>query len=154
VQHAIKHSFSGIIRNLVRSDLFKIDYQFSAGNTVLHLSVRNGSSPYFLSKLIDNQADIESKNDLGATPLLTAVYFNQIQAVQFLIERKANIEAREKAYKQTPLMIAASCGHRSIVELLVRSGANTGAVDRDGWNAFSIASSKRFPAIAAFLQTL
>lgn len=51
----------------------------------------------------------------------------------------------------TPLMISASAGHQSIVEKLVKSGADLNASNSTGQTALHYASSKDRLAIAKYL---
>ena len=61
------------------------------------------------------------------TPLAYAAYNNRQQALRFLIERGARVDADARnrvIYINTPLMMAAIQGHREIVRMLLRAGAD------------------------------
>ena len=59
--------------------------------------------------------------------MITWLLFHDI----FIIQGKANIEVRNNR-EQTPLMLACTQGHYSVVELLVETGASVLATDEDG----------------------
>lgn len=60
-----------------------------------------------------------------------ASFGNRVESVQELLEKGANIEAKDK-YGQTPLILAAWAGHTDIVRLLLDKGANIEAVGVPG----------------------
>src|SRR5437763_15043753 len=74
---------------------------------------------------------------LNWTPLMHAIYKNQIGSVQALLDSGADVnrtfdyesEPRTKQRDVTPLMMAAGFGQTPIVELLLRRGADPGRID-------------------------
>jgi ankyrin repeat protein len=61
------------------------------------------------------------------TPLAYAAYNNRQRALRYLIERGARLDADAEnrvIYINTPLMMAAIQGHREIVRMLLRAGAD------------------------------
>jgi ankyrin repeat protein len=72
--------------------------------------------------LLDQGADPNMRNDVGATPLMRAV--NDLDKTRLLIDRGANINARSDDGR-TPLLIAAGLhGAVPVVKLLIDHGAN------------------------------
>ncbi len=62
------------------------------------------------------------------TPLSYAAYNNRQRALHFLLERGARVDAdahNQVIYINTPLMMAAIQGHREIVRMLLRAGADS-----------------------------
>ena len=76
----------------------------------------------------------------GYTPLLLAADNGHLPVVEYLVERGANIEAKDKVsdvlsfiyspscvsyqYEYTPLLLAAMIGHLPVVEYLLEKGAD------------------------------
>ncbi|WP_353287613.1 ankyrin repeat domain-containing protein [Wolbachia endosymbiont (group B) of Gerris lacustris] len=80
----------------------------------------------------------ESNNDINVrdgkyeyAPLHVAVYYNRTEIVEFLLNKDANIEAKD-VYGKTPLHEAAK-GKLDMVKLLCKKGANIEAKDHDDW---------------------
>jgi ankyrin repeat protein len=72
--------------------------------------------------LLDRGADPNTRNDVGATPLMRAV--NDLGKTRLLIDRGANVNARSDDGR-TPLLIAAGLsGAAPVVKLLIERGAN------------------------------
>jgi len=85
-----------------------------------------------------------------------------------LIAAKADLEAvdirqrRDHAYRSgpgeghsdgwTPLITAASNGHREAVKLLLKAGANASAADRDGETPLIRARASRHPDCVALIE--
>jgi hypothetical protein len=91
-------------------------------NDELHLAARRGATQV-ARHCLDNGADIESKTDLGETPLHLAVLNEHDKLVLLLLERGANVEAAMDNGSK-PLYIAATQGHIQIAKLLLRAHAN------------------------------
>jgi ankyrin repeat protein len=75
--------------------------------------VKKALTPSLFSKKIN----IEIEDDGGRTPLILAVDGGHKEIVEFLISKKANIEANKSGL--TPVMIAAQKGYIEIAEVLV-----------------------------------
>ena len=63
----------------------------SAGNTLLHVAVRNRANTKQIGKILDNNAVVDARNRTGDTALHIAVRTNQREAGEFLISRSADI---------------------------------------------------------------
>src|ERR671913_2614223 len=87
----------------------------------------------------------------GRTPLMLAAFRGNAAAVINLLERGADVNARDKD-GDTALMFAAFKGHALVVALLLQYGANVYARARNGWTAKKAAQSGLNHQIADVLQ--
>jgi uncharacterized protein len=101
---------------------------------------------------LDNRANIEVKNNLGATPLIFASVKGHPEVVQLLLDRGANVNAKTTT-GITPLIAAASAGNRDIVKLLLAKGADVSAKDQQGRTALSMAEAADDQPVIALLKS-
>lgn len=90
-------------------------------------------------------------NVKGRTPLMLAAFRGDAAAVVNLLERGADVNARD-ADGDTALMFAAFRGHALVVALLLQYGANVYARARNGWTARKAAQSGLHEQIAETLR--
>lgn len=111
-----------------------------------------------LKLLIQHGADIETRDEEGATPLIRAAESGQTGIVRALLDHGANIGATDK-YGNTAL-IAAACQCAVIdmpetlpsMKLLLKKGADVNAKNRDGNTALTVALKNHQTAVAALLK--
>ena len=84
--------------------------------------------------LIQNGANIESKDKHGWTSLHHTSIINNVEMAKLLLENSANIEALDKNHR-TPLFVACYENNFKVAKLLIQNGANIDAKDADGWTA-------------------
>ena len=84
-------------------------------------------------------ADVNGKNDDGASPLHLAALRGNVEIVQVLIENKAEVNAVESSSSWTPLFHAADKGYVEIAELLIDYGADLDINDSSGRTALDVA---------------
>ena len=95
--------------------------------------------------------DEANDNVRGRTPLMLAAFRGETAAVINLLERGADVNARD-GDGDTALMFAAFRGHALIVALLLQYGANVYARARNGWTARKAAQSGLHQRIAETLR--
>jgi outer membrane protein assembly factor BamB len=79
-----------------------------------------------VKKLLDAGADVNAATEYGATALHFAADKGHLDVVRLLVERKANVNARDKFYSATPLTWAAMRKHAPVVGALLAGGATGG----------------------------
>src|SRR5581483_1753076 len=111
-------------------DLGSADALIKAGADVKAVN-RYGVTPIYLAalngKLLDAGVDPNSANAGGETALMTAARVGKIDAVKLLLDRGANVNARDAVHEQTALMWAVLENHADVVELLLARGADINA---------------------------
>jgi ankyrin repeat protein len=78
---------------------------------------------------IDSGADIDAKDQNGATPIHYAVRNGQGDTVNLLVENEAQVDAKDKD-GETPLHSAARGGYTQIAKLLIHKGADIVATNK------------------------
>ena len=102
--------------------------------------------------LLEHDADVNTLNNNGRTPLQIAAANGTIDVVRVLLEHGANVGAQDSE-GITALHLAAYCralimrnkGDVDIVRVLLEHGANVGAQDSEGRTALHIAADSRSP---------
>ncbi len=89
-------------------------------------------------KALENGADVNTRGPVGRTPLMKAVTHQHLEAAGLLIERGADVNAKESALGLTSLMMASTEGGEDLVNLLLDRGALINAVADNGATALMI----------------
>uniref|UniRef100_A0A915Q6N0 Poly [ADP-ribose] polymerase n=1 Tax=Setaria digitata TaxID=48799 RepID=A0A915Q6N0_9BILA len=89
-------------------------------------------------KRIINCKDFDGRE---STPLHFAAGYNRVEVLKYLLEKDANVEARDTGWL-VPLHNACAYGHLVVAELLVKHGANLNAVDKWGYTPLHEAALK------------
>jgi ankyrin repeat protein len=94
--------------------------------TPVILASQNGSAA-MLGLLLGAGADARVSTTAGTSALMFASAAGNLDAIRLLLDRGANINAREYAMGVTPLMFAAANNRPAAITLLVARGADIGA---------------------------
>lgn len=98
----------------------------------LHAAATSGKIT-LLKLFLEKGNDINAVTFDGLTPLFLAIYEEQVDAVRFLLEKGADPNLSKPSYNYPrsalPLALAISKSNRTIVELLIKHGADINAVD-------------------------
>lgn len=78
--------------------------------------------PEVVQLLLNKGANVEARNNGGATPLLMAAYFGHVEVVKRLLAKGANIKAKDNK-GNTALALALGYGHAEVAKLLRDRGA-------------------------------
>lgn len=102
--------------------------------------------------LLDHGAKVNVRNSYGSTPLHDAAVGGQSEIVAMLLERGAEIDARDQDSGATPLYNAASWGKLDAVKLLIEKGADVNARNKTGKTPLAAAEENGFTEVAAALR--
>jgi ankyrin repeat protein len=80
------------------------------------------------------------------TIIFDAIYENNIETIDKLLREGIDVNMRDK-YQNTPLMIASAYGKIGIVKRLLKAGADTSLVNKEGKSAKDLASINKHKAI-------
>ncbi|XP_012944076.1 nascent polypeptide-associated complex subunit alpha, muscle-specific form, partial [Aplysia californica] len=121
---AVKLNFVDAVEVLLRSGA-SVNAVDCTGSSAIHMAVQGHNSPC-LHKLLQicPNADLNTRNFDGVTPLHTAVDNADLSQVQLLLAHGAEIDMTDGKSGRTALFRAAESNQKLMVELLLRKGAN------------------------------
>nr|XP_043899776.1 KN motif and ankyrin repeat domain-containing protein 4 isoform X2 [Solea senegalensis] len=125
------------------------------GNMALHYSVSHSNFPVVKLLLDTGLCETNNVNKAGYTPVMLAALTaaettDDLEVAQQLL-KLGDVNARSRQAGQTALMLAVSHGRVAMVKLLLSSGADVNAQDREGSTALMCASEHGHTHIARLL---
>lgn len=87
--------------------------------------------------------DTEQRDPRGRTLLIQAAEEGELEAVQRLLQRGAEVDACDDC-RWTAMMRAAMNGHTPVVQLLLDHGADINARDKGGYTALMVAAANGY----------
>eukprot|EP00803_Ostreobium_quekettii_P008723 evm.model.scf_765.4 EVM.evm.TU.scf_765.4 scf_765:23400-28325(+) len=106
---------------------------FPSDWTLLHYASENSNlEPQVVECLIQGGSDVNATTMQGRAPLHVAARWGVVQAIDVLIQRGADIDAKTPLEMYTPVHIAASHGRSAAVEALAKAGADVNEPDFAG----------------------
>ena len=97
-----------------------------SGITPLEIAAENGN-PVIVERLLRAGADPNAAAS-GQTSLHVAAHTGNVAVAKLLLIRGAVVDARERWFSETPLMLAAAGSHSAMVKYLIEAGADVNAV--------------------------
>ena len=112
----------------------------SDGKTPLHIAISNHHFQ-IIDLLLAAKADLTRRSAVGCgeTPLITASVSGYSEAVERLLQEKADPNGQATT-GETPLLFASKYSHLGIVRMLLKAGANPNLQNIDGITALHLAS--------------
>ena len=126
-----------------------VDDRDKIGCSALHWAALNDRHELMLW-LINHGADKDAKANDGHTALHWAALKGHLRACKVLLDAKCAVDERDE-WHFTPLIRAAQNGHVLVVLLLLRGGADAGAVDEELHNSLHWAVFHRHHAVVRWL---
>jgi len=129
-----------------------INEENDLGESVLASAIRYKCDFDFLMLLIDNGADIYNFDDEGVSIFDMAITYNNIEMVNYFIDKGIDVNATRRRSRFTPLMCATCYGRVEIVKLLLEQGVNQDSVDIKGFKASDFARKMNKKSVLALLD--
>jgi ankyrin repeat protein len=120
------------------------------GTTALHWAVHNDDVP-LAERLIKAGANVNAKNEYGATPMSEAAVAGNVAMLELLLKAGADVES-PNADGQTALMVVARGGRVDAARLLLKYKANVNASEKwRGQTALMWAAAQQQPEMVKAL---
>lgn len=145
---SIKNYFGDLISKYLQNKKFENKNQLLDSMLLRACAIGND---LLVNVLIDLGADVNSKDEFGATALMLATNRNHKNVVQRLIDAKADVNERN-IIDRTALMFASLKGNADIVKILINSNAVVDLKDDFGKTALSLAKKKNRQEIVEILE--
>jgi ankyrin repeat protein len=113
-------------RHETQDDAIDTRKRDTEGNSILHWAILCAQPLDIISTLIIQGCNVNSKNSMGDTSLITAVHCRQIAVVQLLLEHHVDIDWKD-CTAQSAAYIAADTGQLPILRILANAGADLNA---------------------------
>ncbi len=113
-------------RHKTQDDAIHTRKRDTEGNTILHWAILCAQPLDTINALIIQGCNVNAKNSMGDTSLITAVHCRQIAVVQHLLEHHVDIDCKD-CTAQSAAYIAADTGQLGILRILANAGADLNA---------------------------
>jgi len=97
-------------------------------------AARRGDVDLLRTLIEEEKNDVNEGDEDGSTPLHWAAYFDRLEAINYLLQRGANIDAPNTKESQTPLHWACIGKSLKSMLLLIQEGADTSKSDKRGYD--------------------
>ncbi|MEQ2220100.1 Ankyrin repeat and SAM domain-containing protein 6 [Ilyodon furcidens] len=101
-------------------------------------ALKLGNSQLVKDILEEDPAQVNSFNQDGASPLMMAAVSGQLEVVQLMVEKKADVDKQDSVHGWTALMQATYHGNKDIVKYLLGQGADVNLRAKNGYTAFDL----------------
>jgi ankyrin repeat protein len=116
-----------------------LDETNEIGEGVLVSAIRAGCDMDLIMLLIENGADIYALDDEGVSVFDIAITYDNLEMVEYLIDKGIDINKTARKSQFTALMAAACYGRVDIAKRLLEEGASLEAKDLKGFTAIDFA---------------
>ncbi|XP_048254634.1 palmitoyltransferase AKR1-like [Haliotis rufescens] len=127
-----------MVKYIFSQNITDINSRGMHGMTPLHLAAREGYREVF-DLVLDKGGDASLVDINGDNILHVACLGGHVEMVKYILSQNISDINSRGMYERTPLMGAATFGHREVFELVVDKGGTTSLVDINGNNILHLA---------------
>lgn len=110
------------------------------GSNALVLEAHRGNVNAIVRAAANGEC-VDCANKYGVTPLMAAAFCGRADVVRVLLDRGADLHARESSFGCNALILACLSGNREVVELILERGADPNTADVSGRSPLMAAAS-------------
>lgn len=121
-----------VLMNLVYDYLEASASVTSHAPTRASATIRASVNLKLIHLLLSAGADVDKRGELGKHPLLNAIYYNDVDLAQLLLQHNSDVDQAEFRHGTTPLLAAIRKSNKKIVHLLMAKGADINKPDVHG----------------------
>jgi len=129
-----------------------IDEVNDVGEGVLACALRARCDFDLLMLLVESGADIDDFDDEGVSVFDMAITYDNMEMVEYLIQKGRDVNHTTRRSKLTPLMVASCYGRVEILKTLLANGANQDAVESKGLKAKDFARKMNKKSVLELLK--
>jgi|GEM_PF-777012 len=123
------------------------------GRTPLHVApVADVGHADVVEFLVGKSVDVNARDRYGRTPLHYAAAAGRAEVAKLLLERGADVNAKEDKYGDTPLHAAAAFGYAEVARLLLEHGADPSIGDNDSVTPLDVAREEGHEEVARVIE--
>ena len=122
------------------------------GESVLACAIRARCDQETLMLLIESGADIFDFDDEGVSIFDMAITYDNIEMINFLLEKGMDVNTTNRRSGFTALMAAACYGRVEIAKILLANGADQTLRDSKGFSAIDFARKMNKKSVLALLD--
>ncbi|KAI4876108.1 hypothetical protein NFI96_026141 [Prochilodus magdalenae] len=101
-------------------------------------ALKLGNAQLVKEILEEDPLQVNLANADGASPLMIAAVSGQLEVVQLLVEKNADIDKQDGVHGWTALMQATYHGNKNVVKYLLNQGADVNLRAKNGYTAFDL----------------
>ncbi|GIY50385.1 histone-lysine N-methyltransferase EHMT2 [Caerostris extrusa] len=148
---AVENSHKDVVLYLIKNGACP-DFKYENGMSSLHISARNGSLEILKILMSSRNADVNSLDDGGWTPIVWASEHQHCDVVQYLLKRGANPNIKDNE-GNIGLHWAAYSGSADICSLCLDYGCDINAINEIGDTPLHIAARRdHHPCVTLLLS--
>ncbi|TDP85636.1 ankyrin repeat protein [Halanaerobium saccharolyticum] len=122
LMHASRYNNYEVVKTIIDKDA-RVNKRDSSGRNAIYYAATYNTDSKIINLLVENGADVNSKNKKGLTPLMRASAFNNYEVVKALIDHGADINSKTES-GFTPILYAAKYSNNpEVIDILVENGA-------------------------------